>query len=387
MKDKESLSRAVIYQVFVRNHSERGTLQAVREDLPRLQGLGVDIIQLLPVHPIGIKGRKGTMGSPYAIRDYRAISPDLGTLDDLKSLFEDAHRLGMKVIMDMVFNHTARDAIYLENHEDWYYHDPKGRLANKVGDWSDVYDLDHTNPELREFLIHDVLAFYVKMGCDGFRFDVGSLLPRDFFLETRKALDPINDNLFFLCEAVDTGFLLWSRGQGIPCLSNGELIDCGFDAVYHYASWPWLSRFLTEKDPVALEQYKAAFNVEMAESGSNAFIARAIENHDQPRIASYGNERFTKELLRFSFFTKGPAFVYAGEEIGAKHKPELFEKDPVDWKERNPAIETLVKELIQEKHRQCGLRTSEAIPSERGTIAIRNTYVDKEVTETFDFRP
>ena len=113
MKDKESLSRAVIYQVFVRNHSERGTLQAVREDLPRLQGLGVDIIQLLPVHPIGIKGRKGTMGSPYAIRDYRAISPDLGTLDDLKALFDEAHRLGMKVIMDMVFNHTARDAVYL----------------------------------------------------------------------------------------------------------------------------------------------------------------------------------------------------------------------------------------------------------------------------------
>ncbi len=386
MKDKESLSRTVIYQVFVRNHSESGTLAAVKDDLPRIKSLGVDIIQLLPVHPIGVKGRKGTMGSPYAIRDYRAISPDLGTLEDLKSLFDEAHNLGIKVIMDMVFNHTARDAIYLENHEDWYYHDRSGKLANKVGDWSDVYDLDHGNLALREFLIRDVLGFYVEMGCDGFRFDVGSLLPADFFAEARKALAPINDDLFLLCEAVDTGFLLWNRGQGIPCLSNGELIDAGFDAVYHYASWPWLSRYLTEKDPIALEQYKAAFNVEMAESGSAALISRAIENHDQPRIASYGDETFTKELIRFSFFTKGPAFLYAGEEIGAKHKPELFEKDPVDWKSGDEGIERLVKELIQEKHGQMGLRTSEAIPSKPGTIAIRNTYEGKEETKVFDLR-
>lgn len=388
MKNKANLDQTVIYQIFVRNYSKEGTIRAVINDLPRLQRLGVDILQLLPVHPIGLKGRKGEYGSPYATTNYREISPDLGTMEDLEELFATAHRLNMKVIMDMVFNHTARDAVYLTTHPEWYYRNEKGEFANKVGDWSDVYDFDHEKaPEsLSDFLIDDVLGFYVKKGCDGFRFDVGSLLPKSFWIKAREHLDKINDDLFFLCEAVDSCFVLWNRSQGIACLSNAELIDAGFDALYHYASFQWLGEYLREKDPIKLEMYKAAFNVEAAQSGSSASIVRALENHDQLRIASYGDIRFTKELLRFTFFTKGPAFVYAGEEYGLAHKPELFEKDPLDLTKGNEEIYQFVASLIQEKHQETDLRTSEILASLLGTLRVKNTYADHETIRDFDLR-
>ena len=156
----------------------------------------MDIIQLMPIHPIGVLLRKGKIGSPYSIKDYRSIDPNMGTMEDLKELFDKAHALGLKVIMDIVFNHTSRDSILTEEHPEWFYHKPNGEFANRVGDWSDITDFKFEYPELEKYL-SDTLLQYVRLGADGFRFDVASLIPYSFFAHTFPLLRKEKEDLFF----------------------------------------------------------------------------------------------------------------------------------------------------------------------------------------------
>ena len=143
----------VIYSVFVRNYSDEGSFAALRRDLGRIKELGVDILWLMPIHPIGIENRKGKSGSPYAISDYRSINPEYGTLEDFAQLVDDIHSHGMKCMIDVVFNHTSPDSWLRNHHPEWFYHKPDGRFGNKVGEWLDVIDLDYSNRQLWDYLI------------------------------------------------------------------------------------------------------------------------------------------------------------------------------------------------------------------------------------------
>ena len=143
----------VMYSVFVRNHSQEGTFEAVRRDLERIKSLGVDIIWLMPIHPIGTRARKGTAGSPYAISDYRAVHPDYGTLEDFRRLVDSIHQLGMECIIDVVYNHTSPDSWLAEHHPEWFYHRADGSLGSHVGDWTDIADLDYTHRPLWDYQI------------------------------------------------------------------------------------------------------------------------------------------------------------------------------------------------------------------------------------------
>ena len=136
------LQQQIIYSVFVRNHTEEGTFRAVIPDLPRIRALGADFIWLMPVHPIGEKERKGTLGSPYAISDYRAVNPEYGTLDDFRALVDAIHANGMRCMIDVVYNHTSPDSVLSQTHPEFFYHRPDGSFGNQIGDWSDVIDLD-----------------------------------------------------------------------------------------------------------------------------------------------------------------------------------------------------------------------------------------------------
>ena len=190
----------IIYQIFPRNYSKEGTFKQITKDLERIRDLGVNIIYLMPIHEIGVKNRKGTYGSPYAIKDYYSISKDLGRLTDFKKLVKETHRFGMKIILDMVFNHTAPDNVLLKNHEDYYYH-KNGKLGNRVGDWSDIVDLDTYKKETQDYLL-DVLKYWVSLGVDGFRFDVASMIPLSFF---KRAREELKDTIF-IGESIDFNF-------------------------------------------------------------------------------------------------------------------------------------------------------------------------------------
>ena len=326
---KQELLKSVIYQVFVRNETKEGTFKALENKLEEIKNKGCDILYLMPISPIGIKNRKGSLGSPYSIKDYKAINEEYGTLDDFKRLINKTHKLGMKIMMDIVFNHTSRDCVLIPKHKEYYYHNENGKLGNRVGEWSDVYDLDLNKNKTQNYLI-SILKLYESWGIDGFRFDVASFLPSSFYQKVKKAL---NSDTILLAEAVDGNFLLDARTTNREVLSNEELFESGFDAVYHYANWHFFSEFLNNPSLENLSIYKATLEMEQASIRQNGLVVRAIENHDRPRICSYkGNDNFHKSLLAYSFFTRGPVFIYSGEESKENHTPSLFDKDTITFK-------------------------------------------------------
>lgn len=321
---KKALPGMTIYQVFVRNHTEEGTFLALIEDLPRIRALNVDILYLLPIHEIGNKARKGKYGSPYSIKDYRSISPDLGTLEDFIGLVKAAHEHGLKIMMDMVFHHTSRDAIYIEQHPDWYIY-KNGKLANKVGDWSDICDFEINNPALQDYLI-DTLVYWTRLGVDGFRFDVASMIPISFWLKARKAVESVNPQTIWLAESIELGFIDYLRSINEVAEDDATLYQA-FDILYDYDIFTEFKNAL--EDPRHIETYIEALNRQRTRHGQHLKL-HFLENHDQERIASRLGKNRHLNWIKFIYLIYGVNFLYGGEEFGLKHKPDLFEKDPLD---------------------------------------------------------
>ena len=211
--------RAVIYEINTRQFTPEGTLTAATRELPRLKALGVDILWLMPIQPIGEKNRKGTLGSPYSVRDYRAVNPELGTKSDLKAFVDRAHAQGMKVILDWVANHTARDNRWVSEHPDWYAKDWKGsQVSTPWLDWSDIIDLDYSKAGLRREMAGAMASWVRDVGIDGFRCDVAGYVPPDFWAQVRRDLDRIKP--------------VWMLGE----YNQRDLHLSSFDASY---AWPW----------------------------------------------------------------------------------------------------------------------------------------------------
>lgn len=321
------LRNLVIYSIYVRNHSNEGTFQALEGDLPRIRELGVDIIWLLPVHPIGEKRRKGSLGSPYAIRDYRKINPELGTPDDFKNLVRAVHDNGMRCIIDVVYNHTSPDSWLAENHPDYFRQFPDGSLRSQNAEWEDIADLDYTNKELWKYQI-DTLKMWAGM-VDGFRCDVAPLLPLDFWLEARREVGKVNPDCFWLSESVEPGYILENRKSGRTCLSDAEVLQA-FDACYDYDIYEDFLGFLCGKKP--LQRYIDKMNMQEYMYPDNYVKLRFLENHDRNRAKDLlPEERILRNWTAFVFFQKGITLLYAGQEVACTRRPDLFDKDPVDW--------------------------------------------------------
>ena len=223
----KSYRNQVMYSVYVRNHTPEGTFQALRRDLSRIKSLGTDIIWLMPIHPIGKVARKGSLGSPYAISDYRAVNPEYGTLEDFKALVDDIHALGMKCIIDVVYNHTSPDSWLVNNHPEWFYHKPDGSFGNHVGDWTDIVDLDYEQKELWDYQI-ETLKMWAEI-VDGFRCDVAPLLPMAFWQKAREEVEKVRPGCFWLSESVEPGFIQYLRSQGLVAHTDSEVLEV-FDA-------------------------------------------------------------------------------------------------------------------------------------------------------------
>ena len=201
------LRDAVIYEVFPRVFSPQGNFQGVIAQLDRLKELGVTVIWLMPIHPQGELKAKGSLGSPYAVRDYDAINPNYGTADDLKKLVDAAHRRDMKVFIDIVANHTAWDSTLIKQHPDWYKRNAAGQIVPPNPDWVDVAQLDYANPALREYMSGMLVRWLRDFQLDGFRCDYAIGVPRDFWESLRPQLDRVRPGLAFMAEADDPGLL------------------------------------------------------------------------------------------------------------------------------------------------------------------------------------
>lgn len=338
---KESLRSLNIYQIFLRQHTEAGTFLSLIKDLPRIKTLGMDYIYLLPIHPIGKENRKGSIGSPYSISDYRAVNPDFGTEADFVTLIKKANQEGLKVMIDVVFNHTSHDAVLLKEHPEWYYR-KNGKLAGKVGDWWDITDLDFTHRGLWDYLI-ETLVKWAKLGVDGFRCDVAPMVPQAFWLEAREAVKKVNPSLIWLSETVHGEFVKYIRDSGFEAMSDSETYEA-FDICYDYDIHHDFLGYVQHHKPLN-DWLKAMLRQEYT-FPRNYVKLRNLENHDQERIAHFIEDPM--KLLNMTatlFFLKGATMIYAGQEYGVTKRPDLFEVDKVDLSNHNLELRNLIHRM------------------------------------------
>ena len=310
-----------LYEVNLRQFSQAGTVNGFREQLPRLQQLGVGTLWFMPVNPIGAEGRSGTLGSPYAVRDYTAFNPEFGTLDDFKATVDEAHRRGMFVIIDWVANHTALDHPWVGQHPDWYKHDAAGKLVPPMETWKDVAALDFASPALRKAMI-EAMAFWVReAGVDGFRCDTAEFVPLDFWVEARDALRAIKP-VFMLAEGV-----------------KPELLDRAFDAAYAWNLPPNMEGIAEGTKTVTdLVGYLRADPPLLPGDG---FRLNFVTNHDKnswegtdKKLVGGGGAAFTV----LTFTVGGMPLIYNGQEAGLDKQLAFFERDPIPWRD-DPAAD------------------------------------------------
>ena len=338
----KSLRQQVIYQIFTRNY-RGGKLKDVERDLDRIKSLGVDIIYLLPVQPSGVLHRKGSMGSPYAISDYRAVDPEIGTMQDFAELTEAAHRKGLKVMLDVVYNHTSPDSVLAKSHPEWFFHKADGSLGNRIGAWWDVVDLDYESSEALWNYQIETLKMWAKY-VDGFRCDVAPMVPLAFWKRARREVEQVRPGCIWLAEAVEPEMVIANRKAGIPTSSDSELYQA-FDICYDYDTYNWQKAAQTGcmflpggavrvpgERAGFLKEYLNRVNLQEGILPENYVKLRCLENHDRPRAAELvPDERALRNWTAWQYFEKGTAMVYAGQEFEVTHHPTLFDRDPVDF--------------------------------------------------------
>lgn len=326
-----SYRNLVIYEVYVRNHGPNGTFADVEADLERIHAMGVDVVWFMPIHPIGQLNKKGSLGCPYSIQDYRGVNPEYGTREDFARLIEKAHHLGLKVMIDVVYNHTGHDSVLVTEHPEYFHQDENGRPVTTVPDWSDVIDLKHPHPGLTDYLV-ETLKGWAQFGVDGFRCDVASVLPLDFWLTARAEVEKVKPGVIWLAESVHAGFVNWRRFLGLSGVSDSELYSA-FDITYDYDIWPLYQQAVRGVVPV--KRYLEILRFQDAIYPHNYVKMRCVENHDQMRIMKLAPSRSQAlAWTAFSAFNQGAFLIYAGQEAAAEHTPSLFDIDKVPWNNR-----------------------------------------------------
>ncbi len=343
---------ASIYEVNVRQFSEAGNFDAVTQALPEIKALGVEIIWLMPIHPIGEKNRKGPMGSYYSVADYKGINPEFGTKNAFAALVERAHELDLRVILDWVANHTAWDHPWTQTNPDYYIR-KDGAFVPPVDDWSDVIELDYGNPALRDAMI-DAMCYWVEQfGIDGFRCDVAEEVPTEFWNEARAALDEVADDLFMLAE-----------GQ-LP-----EFHESAFEATYAWHQMGELRKLVAgEIDAADLAAYEAYERNE--KYPPEAIRMKFLTNHDENSWHATVDEDYGPAagvLRAYTVASRGMPLVYNGEEAGLDRQLKFFDKDAIDWRP-HPERERLTRLLKWKQRNQAlwnGAHGGDVVPFETG---------------------
>ena len=339
-----ALRSDVIYSIYVRNHTEEGTFRAVIPDLDRIKALGTDIIWFLPIHPIGIKGKKGSLGCPYANRDYRTVNPEYGTMEDFRALVDEIHARGMKCIIDVVYNHTSPDSTLVAEHPEFFYRKEDGSMGNHVGEWTDVVDLDYNCKELWDYQVESLVMWAGIV--DGFRCDVASFVPVEFWCRAREAVEKVRPGCIWLAETVHGGFGQFARKSGMYSANDYDMFQA-FDMEYEYDVREVFDRYL--KGETNLSNYIDVINFQECAYPANYIKMRCLENHDQPRICSFVKDGLSlRNYMAFLYFLKGTTLLYAGQEYMEDHVPSLFDKD-VFRRDEDKDISTLFAKLYRFK--------------------------------------
>ncbi|MBN6065702.1 alpha-glucosidase C-terminal domain-containing protein [Aggregatibacter actinomycetemcomitans] len=340
---------AVIYQVNLRQFTPEGTFDAFKAHLPRLKALGVDILWLMPIHPIGLKNRKGSLGSPYAVQDYYGVNPEFGTLADFKALVAEIHRLGMYVILDWVANHSAWDNPLAVQHPDWYSKNKDGNFQPTPWyDWDDIIEFDYDNAQLRQYMTEAMKHWVRETDIDGFRCDVAGFVPTDFWNNVRRELDDIKP-VFMLAE--------WE---------SRDLHQKAFDMTYNWSLWDKLTAVAKGNGFHALVEYMAH---DVKTFPRDGYRMNFTDNHDKNAWEGTQYSNFGDALSAATVMTvvaNGMPLVYSGQEAGLDRSLKFFDRDTIQWREHPNA--QLYQSLFALKHQNKALRNGK-----RGGQMIRIT--------------
>ncbi len=327
-----------IYEVNVRQYTEAGTFAAFETHLERLQDMGVGILWFMPIHPIGEKNRLGSLGSYYSVKDYLAVNPEFGEMDDFKALVARVHDMGMYVIIDWVANHTAWDNPLTLTHPDWYSTDADGNFIPPPGtNWSDVIDLDYSQPELRQYMI-DAMKFWVEQAdIDGFRCDAASWVPLDFWKDAIDELRALKPEIFMLAEA---------DGQ--------QFRNAGFDMTYAWGYHGFGNGILNRLTNGTNHAKELAdfISVEQKKYPGAHYRMYFTSNHDENSWHGTVFEQFGCAAESFAVLTcllNGMPLIYSGQEAGLDKRLLFFDKDQIEWQEHPfAAIYSTLLHLKQE---------------------------------------
>lgn len=335
----------VVYEIFPRAFSKEGNFNSITSRLDDLKDLGVTILWLMPIHPIGQEKKKGTIGSPYAVRDYYAINQDYGSKEDLKRLVTEAHQRGMKVFIDIVANHTSWDNVMMKTPE-FYVRDASGKMLSPY-DWTDVAELNYESPRLRQYMT-DMLKYWIReFDLDGFRCDVAGEVPTDFWEQARAELEKIKPDIGMLAEAY-----------------KPDLLVKAFDFDY---AWPFLHAItatVNGREPAT--HLRRVWQEEREQFPQGALHMRFIDNHDELRAIARLGDRESLASAALIFTMDGVPMIYNGMEAGDTTEsgaPALFEKMPIFWNiaERRPEYPKFYRRIIALRRKHSALRQGETL--------------------------
>lgn len=368
----EWASSANIYEVNVRQYTPEGTFKAFKAHLPRLKEQNVDILWLMPIYPISEEGRKGSLGSYYAVADYCAVNPEFGTLEDLKELVDEAHKLGMKVILDWVANHTGCGSKWVKEHKNWFNLDKDGNPAMPEGtDWSDVADLNYDVPEMRQAMV-DALKFWIEnANIDGFRCDMAGMVPTDFWIDARKQLSS-SKNIFMLAE------------------DNQKEILSAFDMAYGWEVHHMLNDIAQgTKNADSLKVLFDKMNTSFPQYGQ---LMNFTSNHDENSWSKTEYDRMgssAEQMAVLTYFLPGMPLTYSGQEAASKKVLRFFDKDTIDFSQL--PLKDFYGQLNKIKHEHKALWNGEAggkfeiLSSSKNMLVFERSNGDETITCAFNF--
>jgi cyclomaltodextrinase len=359
--------QGIFYEIFPRQFSATGDFAGITAQLDRLQQLGVNILWLMPIHPIGKLKAKGTVGSPYAVRDFYGINPDYGTAADLHRLIGEAHRRGLKVIIDIVADHTAWDSVLMKM-PDFYIHDASGQIIPPNPEWQDVAGLNYANPRLRRYMI-DMLKYWVhEFDLDGFRCDAAGMVPTDFWEQVRTELDALKPGLVMLAEWESTA-----------------LTARAFDLDYTWKGYDALDDAITGRAPASAvrEQWQR----DKAQYERGALRLRFSDNHDKNRAIARFGEPAALAASALVFTLDGVPLLYNGMEVGdaaESSAPSLFEKLPINWKsgDHHPQFPRAYRQLTELRHAHPALTDGELVWLHNSDEARVLSFIRHDANET-----
>ena len=333
LKHPEWAKNATIYEANIRQFTPEGTFKAFESHLPRIKAMGIDIIWLMPINPIGVEKRKGTLGSEYSVKDYYGINPEFGTKEDFEALVDKIHSMGMYIIVDWVANHSSWDNQLAKDHPDWYTKTEEGNFQPTPWyDWDDVIDFDYEQPGIRKYMTEALVYWLKECDIDGYRCDTAGFLPTDFWDNARAEMDAVKP-VFMLAE--------WE---------SRDLHKKAFDMTY---SWTFFDKMVAQtrdkKGIGSLVEYMAH---DVSTFPRNGYRMLFTDNHD---MNSWNHNMFynfgdgLKASMVLCGTVNGMPLVYGGQEAGLNRSLKFFDKDLIDWSKM--PYEGLFKKLFDLKHR------------------------------------